>query len=151
MHSVTRRAMILGGVGVGAVVATEALAIGVPAVAAASTTGPHARSAKPAAATSATDSAVVRSDYAHAAGRRFTATARGVAHSVTLTAVADLHPVAKPNDENRFALTFTPEHGVLAQDVYTLRGPGAPDALLFIAPVGPADDHTVEAVVNRVA
>lgn len=148
MHSVTRRTMILGGVGVGAAVAAESLVGAIPV--AASSTTPHTV-ATPARSAPATASVALRSHYAHSVGQRFTAITAGAAHTLTLATVADLRPVAKPDDENRFALIFTAEHGVPAQGLYTLRGPRAPDAQLFIAPVGPAGDRTVEAVVNRVA
>ena len=151
MHPVTRRTLIIGAVGAAG---AAGVAAGVPVAAAAhgtpSDTAKHS-DGQPKIGASAADAAVVRSDYTHLVGERFTATAAGTAHSLVLTGVSDLQPIATPDDENRFSLIFSVEHSVPAQDTYALRGAGAPDALLFIAPVGPASGRTVEAVVNRIA
>ncbi|HEY5223920.1 MAG TPA: hypothetical protein VIJ18_12840 [Microbacteriaceae bacterium] len=103
---------------------------------------------------------VVRSDFAAAIGRQFTARAESESatraqlatgtHTLTLAAIADLQPAVAAGDENRFALRFTAAGSRPKQGIYRLSCAGVPDAILFVAPVGAADNRMIEAVVNRI-
>ncbi|WP_308466517.1 DUF6916 family protein [Rathayibacter soli] len=169
MQPVSRRLVVFGATGVAllGVIARTAPADASGAVArrtAGNSASPVGRQAGRLTGGAADDSAampVLRSDFAAAVGQQFTARAESTpgspmqfasrTHALTLVAIADLQPAVAAGDENRFALRFTASGTRPAEGIYRLTCAGVRDATLFIAPVGPANNRTTEAVVNRVA
>jgi len=70
---------------------------------------------------------------------------------VVLTEISDLRPVARANDERRFALLFTAPHGQgPAGGTRTFSRPGFGAIDIFVSPVGAGTGaRHYEAIINR--
>jgi hypothetical protein len=145
MGDVSRRAVLGAGVGTVGLVALSAA--GPDAVAAAKdqarigTTDASAAKASPM-------SAPLRSDYAEAVGRVFTATRDGRTYRVKLTHLQDLvHTTAKQRP-HCFGLMFAPVGKARLHDgMYVLKRAGVRTHKLFISAVG--TEGEMQAIINR--
>jgi hypothetical protein len=92
-----------------------------------------------------------RSRFTPFLGSTFRMTGAGDDTDVVLTEISDLRPVARANDNRRFALLFTAPHGhgpAGGTRTFSRGGFGAID--LFISPVGAGTgDRHYEAIINR--
>ena|ERR1700722_13971928 len=92
-----------------------------------------------------------RSRFTPFLGSTFRITGAGDDTDVVLTEISDLRPVARANDNRRFALLFTAPHGHGPADgtrTFSHDGFGAID--LFISPVGAGTGtRHYEAIINR--
>jgi hypothetical protein len=78
-------------------------------------------------------------------------TGAGEEADVVLTAVGDVNPVAKPDDESRFSLIFAAPAGRARTDgIRTFSRDGFGAVALYVSPVGPdTEDRPYQAVINR--
>jgi hypothetical protein len=92
-----------------------------------------------------------RSRFTPFLGSTFRMTGAGDDTDVVLTGISDLRPVARANDNRRFALLFTAPHGHGPADgtrTFSHDGFGAID--LFVSPVGAGTGtRHYEAIINR--
>jgi hypothetical protein len=92
-----------------------------------------------------------RSRFTPFLGSTFRMTGAGDDVDVVLTEISDLRPVARANDNRRFALLFAAPHGHGPADgtrTFSHDGFGAID--LFVSPVGAgAGARHYEAIINR--
>ncbi len=91
----------------------------------------------------------VRSHFADHIGETFVAATDAASTPLVLTAILDL-PHAPAGDENCFSLVFTAPSGEGHEAaIYTLTHPVAPEAMLFLGPVGEPSQRGLQAIVNR--
>ena len=102
-------------------------------------------------AAAAAKSPWARSRFTPFLGSTFRMTGAGDDADVVLAEISDLRPVARANDDRRFALLFTAPHGHGPADgtrTFTRAGFGSID--LFVSPVGAgAGTRHYEAIINR--
>ena len=92
-----------------------------------------------------------RSRFTPFLGSTFRMAGAGDDADVVLTEISDLRPVARVNDERRFALLFTaPQGHGLADGTRTFSRPGFGAIDLFVSPVGAGTGaRHYEAIINR--
>jgi hypothetical protein len=96
--------------------------------------------------------ALVRSTFTPLLGATFRMTGGGVDFDVVLVEINDLRPVARPDDQDRFAAVFSAPAGrQRMQGVRSLYHPNVGRIALFVASVDQgAKASRYEAIVNRV-
>ncbi|MFF1879445.1 DUF6916 family protein [Leifsonia sp. NPDC058230] len=147
MSEVSRRTAVLAG----------AAGAGVGAVVLATQAAPALGWSAPGAPTSARNpfaieagSLPMRSHFVPAIGETFDAVDGERSLKLTLTAVEDLAPVLKADDENRFNLIFSGSPADAHEGIFTLRRNGTPTTTLFLSPIGTsAATQPLQAIVNR--
>ena len=139
MPTLSRRTMILTGVGVAGVAA-----VGVTA----------GVSLWPKESTIEADAAagidLVRSRFAPLVGTEFTASATVGVFSLVLDGVEEVYPVRAPEDEHRFNLLFAANGGEPPAGIYTLSHPETSESVLFLSAIGPeGSERRLQALVDR--
>ena len=139
MPTLSRRAVILSGIGVAGVAALGA-AVG-------TSLWPQAVAPDLIDADAGID--LVRSRFAPLVGTTFTAHG-DQAYSLILDSVAELSPIRTAEDEDRFNLLFSTVGASPPQGIYTLRHPETKASVLFISPIGPeGPELRFQALVDR--
>jgi hypothetical protein len=92
----------------------------------------------------------LRSHFLPALGETFEAVDGERSIELTLTAIEDLTPVLKADDENRFNLIFSAPAAHAHEGIFTLRRTGTATTTLFLSPIGTSDaTQPLQAIVNR--
>src|SRR5690554_5940010 len=139
MPTLSRRTMILTGVGVAGVAA-----VGVTA----------GVSLWPKDSTIEADAAagidLVRSCFAPLVGTEFIASATVGVFSLVLDGVEEVYPVRAPEDEHRFNLLFAANRGEPPAGICSLSDPETSESVLFLSAIGPGgSERRLQALVGR--